>query len=64
MLSQYECRNILHAFASGWLSYGNGSHNGDYGFNMVAASVVPEPGSLLLMGAGLMGFGFSRRRRG
>ncbi|MEM9057175.1 MAG: PEP-CTERM sorting domain-containing protein [Pseudomonadota bacterium] len=46
---------------TGWLSYGNGSHNGDYAFNMVA--VVPEPGSLLLMSIGLIGFGASRRRR-
>ena len=45
--------------ASGWLTYGDG-HNGDYGFNMIA---VPEPGTLGLLGAGLLGLGVIRRKR-
>ncbi len=47
--------------ASGWLTYGTGGHNGDYGFNMVAR--VPEPGTLSLIGLGLIGLGLSRRRK-
>ncbi|MEO1202037.1 MAG: PEP-CTERM sorting domain-containing protein [Pseudomonadota bacterium] len=45
----------------GWLTYGNGRHNGDYAFNMTVA--VPEPSTLFLLGAGLLCLGLSRRAR-
>jgi hypothetical protein len=42
--------------ASAWLTYGNGSHNGDFGFNMAREpnQPVPLPGTMALFCLGLL----------
>ena len=37
--------------------------NSTYGHNDIAVFAAPEPGSLSLLGSGLAGFGFLRRRK-
>lgn len=51
--------------ASAWLTYGNGSHNGDFGFNLarVPNQPVPLPGTLALFGLGLLQLARVTRRR-
>jgi hypothetical protein len=45
------------------INFSIGNNVGDFNFEKSAASAVPEPVSLALIGLGLAGIGFTRRRR-
>lgn len=46
----------------GSLAFNNSSMNDGWGIDSVTVGEVPEPGTLLLMGLGLLGLGVARRR--
>lgn len=54
----YSDRNIV----GGQLTFNNSTLNDGWGIDNVTVGKLPEPGSLLLMGLGLLGLGAARRR--
>lgn len=57
-VSIYSKTNIL----GGSLIFDNSSGNDGWGIDNVTLGTLPEPGTLLLMGLGLLGLGAARRR--
>lgn len=50
------------SIVGGTLTFSNSSGNDGWGINNVTVGTLPEPGTLLLMGLGLLGLGAARRR--
>ncbi len=50
------------SIVNGTLTFSNSTGNDGWGINNVTVGNLPEPGTLLLMGLGLLGLGAARRR--